>query len=311
MKHYLSLLMVFLMIGIHAQSTEPEPETTTLDSTQINEVMLYLAMADSLNGTLNYEKGEITIGDNLAKLDISENFKFLNPEETDKVLVDAWGNPPAPTLGMIIPDSVNPFGFDGWGVVITYEEDGYVKDEDAADIDFNEMLKQMQDDIIAANPDRENQGYGAYFLEDWAEQPHYDADEHKLYWALNLKFGEESNTLNYNVRILGRRGVLVLNAVSTMDQLTDVKGSMQQVMPLVAFNEGNKYSDFNPEVDKVAAYGIGALIAGKIAAKAGFFKVIGLFLAKGWKIIALVLVGIGTFLKKVFGKPKDQRDIAA
>ena len=96
-----------------------------------------------------------------------------------------------------------------------------------------------------------------------------------------------------------------------MDQLDHVREGMGDVMALVDFREGNRYADFNPGVDKVAAYGIGALIAGKAAAKAGFFKVIGMFLLKGWKLIALALIGIGVFLKKVFfGDKKEQRDIA-
>lgn len=314
MKKMLIALLMFPTLLTLAGDPEPKEESTEYDSTAMSDFLNFLIEADSLNNLLTYEKGEIAIGGELAVLQIPESFKYLNPGETDKVLVEAWGNPPRKTLGMIMPDSVNPYGYDGWGVIITYQEEGYVDDEDAQEINYDELLVDMQKDIRQANKQRISQGYGSYELMGWAEPPHYDSNEHKLYWALDLKFDEDvdQNTLNYNVRILGRKGILVLNAVSTMDQLDNVKESMGDVMALVSFNEGNRYADFNPSVDKVAAYGIGALIAGKVAAKAGFFKVLGIFLLKGWKIIAIVLVAIGAFLKKVFlGDKKEQRDIAA
>ena len=229
--------------------------------------------------------------------------------------MDAWGNPPQTTLGMIVPDSINPFGPTGWGVIITYEEDGYVEDSEAENMDYTELLEQMQADILAANGDRVEQGYEPYELAGWAEPPHYDNQTHKLYWAMDLKFGqyqdgETDNTLNYNIRVLGRNGVLVLNAVSGMSQLEEVKSDMEDVLAFVQFQEGNRYKDFDPSMDKVAAYGIGGLIAGKIAAKAGFFKVALAFLAKSWKFILIGLTLLGGFIKKVFfGKENEQRKI--
>src|SRR6266581_5803290 len=93
--------------------------------------------------------------------------------------------------------------------------------------------------------------------------PHYDSASHKLYWAKDLRFGGDSGrTLNYNIRVLGRRGVLVLNAVAAMDQLESVKRDMAKVIGFVEFNGGHRYADFIPGTDKVAEYGIAALIAG-------------------------------------------------
>ncbi len=314
MKKILTALLMFTTFIALAGDPEPNEESTAYDSTAVADFLDFLAEADSLNNLLQYQKGDIALGTDLAMLQIPEHFKYLDPKETDKILVEAWGNPPRETLGMILPDSVNPYGFDGWGVIITYQEEGYVDDDDAKEIDFDELLSDMQADIKEANKERLRQGYGSYELMGWAEPPHYDSEQHKLYWALDLKFDEDvdQNTLNYNVRILGRKGILVLNAVSTMDQLSEIHESMDDVMALVDFKEGNRYADFNPDIDKVAAYGVGALIAGKVAAKAGFFKVIGLFLLKGWKIIAIGLVAIGAFLKRVFlGDKREQRDVSA
>ncbi len=181
------------------------------------------------------------------------------------------------------------------------EEDGHVEDDDAADIDFSELLDDMRSDEEEINAARREAGYSAAWLEGWAEPPHYDAAEKKLYWAKDLRFeGEEVNTLNYNVRILGRRGVLIMNAVADIDELAEVAEGSKEILARTEFTAGNTYADFDPDLDKVAAYGIGGLIAGKVLLKAGFFKVILAFLAKGWKLIAIACVFIAGVAGKIF-----------
>jgi uncharacterized membrane-anchored protein len=140
----------------------------------------------------------------------------------------------------------------------------------------------------------------------WAEPPHYDATSHKLYWAKELKFGAaQDHTLNYAIRILGRRGVLQLNAVSSIGQLAAVKEGTPDVLAAVEFNEGHRYTDYLPGTDKAAAYGIGGLILGSAAAKAGLFKGIWLALLASKKLIFGGLVALGALVKKFLGGNKD------
>ena len=281
----------------------------------LQEYEAYYQYVDSLEQQLVYDSGSIVLGESLATIQLPEGYRYLNPSEADKILVDNWGNPPSETLGMIVPSNINPYSFEGWGVVITYEEDGHVDDEDAADIDFSELIVQMKEDVEIENEERIKLGYEPYSLNGWAEEPHYDATSHKLYWALDLQFGETEETaatLNYNVRILGREGMLVLNAVSGMDQLADVREHMSDIQNFTSFNEGNRYSDFDPSVDRVAAYGIGALVAGKLAAKTGIIKVILAFLAKGWKLILIVIAGAGAFIRRAMtGGGREKRETTA
>ena len=71
----------------------------------------------------------------------------------------------------------------------------------------------------------------------------------------------------------------------------------------VEFNQGNKYSDFNPSVDKVAAWTIGGLVAGKVLAKAGLFAII----LKFGKVIILGLAAVGgTIWKFITGKKGEE-----
>ena len=262
---------------------------------------------EQVEAQLRYQTGRITLRRGLATLDLPADFRYLDPQETDIVL-RAWGNPPGhETLGMLVPAGVRVLAPEGWGVIISFGEDGYVKDDDAAKIDYHDLLTNMQQATREANPERAKAGYATVELVGWAEPPRYDSMAHKLYWAKDLKFTDDSaHTLNYNIRVLGRRGVLVLNAVASMDRLESVRRDMAKVIGVVEFNGGRRYGDFIPGTDKVAEYGIAALIAGGLAAKAGLFKVLLGALVALKKVVVLGLVAAAAFLRKLFRrKPAD------
>jgi uncharacterized membrane-anchored protein len=263
------------------------------------------AAAEAFEKSLGYQTGKIELQGGMATIDVPADFRFIGPKSSRTLLTAAWGNPEeasADVLGMLIPANVSPLAKEGWGVVITFDDNGYVNDKDAGSMDYDKLMKEMKASDADDNAEREKQGLSRVDLVGWAEAPHYDAPAHKLYWALDLSSpGEPVHTLNYNIRILGRRGVLVLNAVSRMDQLATIKQQSQALLPAVEFKEGHRYSDYLPGTDKAAAYGIGGLILGGVAAKAGLFKLIlaGLLAAK--KIVIVAFVAIVGFFKKLFG----------
>jgi len=263
--------------------------------------------AEALAATLRFQRGEVVLKDGLATLKIPDGVEFLNGRDAHTVLVKLWGNPPMPDpLGLLMPVNAGPLNPDSWAVIITYEEEGYVKDKDAEKIDYADLLKQMQKDTRAANKEREKQGYPAVELVGWAAPPHYDKAVHKLYWAKELKFsGGNEDTLNYNIRILGRRGVLVLNAVAAMSQLPEVERNAPKILAALDFNPGNRYADFSEASgDKVASYGIAALVAGGVAAKLGLFKGLWVLLLGAKKFVIIGVVALAAFLRKLFGKNK-------
>ncbi|HEV7667622.1 MAG TPA: DUF2167 domain-containing protein [Thermoanaerobaculia bacterium] len=261
-----------------------------------------------LESELRYQTGTVQVADGKATFNLGPEFRYLDPKQSARLLTEGWGNPPgAETLGMIFPSGPSPLSAEGWGVIITYEEDGYVDDKGAEKIDYNELLGEMKKSAIEENKERTKAGYDPIQLVGWAEPPRYDKASNKLYWAKDIKFGNAPvDTLNYNIRVLGRRGVLVLNAVSTVDQLSSVKTSMQQLLPAVEFNPGHRYADFIPGKDKMAEYGIGALVVGTLAAKTGLFKVLlaGLLAAK--KFVILGIAGLGAWLRKMFKKKEPE-----
>jgi len=293
----LLLACIFSMRAPEARAQEAE-----LSPEQAEE----LAAMQAFQESLNYQSGEVSIAGAGAKLSLSENFRYLDAADTKRLLEEAWGNPPgAEVSGAIVPAGFHPFA-ENWAVIVSFEDDGYVKDEDADQIDYAEILSQLQADAAEDSRLRVESGYEAIEVVGWAEPPHYDSVAHKIYWAKELKFGEaETNTLNYNIRALGRRGVLVLNAVGSMDQLSEVSAGMQSILPLVEFEGGSRYADFDPSVDKVAAYGIGALVAGKLAAKAGLLAKFAPLLLVFKKFGVFIVAGIAGLGRALWGRRKQ------
>ncbi|MGB0797981.1 MAG: DUF2167 domain-containing protein, partial [Planktomarina sp.] len=219
------------------------------------------------------------------------------------VLSELWGNPPDPgTLGLLMPAGITPFHSGSWAVEIYFDEIGYVSDEDANDYDYTTLLTTMKADTRESSTWRTQNGYDSIELVGWAAEPFYDQENRKLHWAKELRFaGGEETTLNYNIRALGRKGVLVMNFIAGMEELAVVEQTAPQVMAMTNFTQGNTYSDFNPSIDAVAAVGIGGLIAGKVLAKTGFLVTALLLLKKFWFVLLIPLIA----LKNVIFGRKD------
>ena len=274
------------------------------------QLRIYQEYVDSIAASFTYEYGEIILENNIATINVPKGFKYLNGTESERVLTELWGNPPSgddyKSLGMLFEESSSIMSDSAIAINITYSKEGYIKDDDAKELDYDELLETMQNDIQEGNEYRTELGYEPLELVRWASQPYYDELNKKLHWAKELKFGEANiNTLNYNIRILGRKGFLELNAISSIDVLARVKENVDPILASVNFNEGHKYADFNPDIDKVAAYGIGGLIAGKLLLKAGILAKLGILLAKFWKIIAVGIIAFGAGIRKFLGSKKD------
>jgi uncharacterized membrane-anchored protein len=289
-------LIVLLFTGflattglLRAQDTTPLPEE-----------------AIKLLKGLKYQQGEIDLRGGLAKLTVPKEFNFLGPDDAETVLVKLWGNPPADEkpLGLLIPAGLTPLSSNAWVVTIDYDEDGYVKDDDAGKINYDDLLAKMQKGVAANNKARQEKGYPAITLVGWAAPPHYDAATHKLYWAKQLNFeGEKQDTLNYNIRMLGRKGVLQLNAIAGINQLAEIDAQTPQILEMVDFKEGSRYADFDPKVDQVAKYGIATLVAGGVlagAAKLGLLKGLWVFILAAKKFIIIGVIALVAFVKKFF-----------
>ena len=285
-----AVLLAFTIAPASAQEQEQEADPAEL--------------VRQFNASLHYQRGDVAVAAAHATLHLDGGFRYLASADSRRVLEELWGNPPdEDVLGMLVPGGIEITDDNSWAVVLTYSDDGYVSDEEAAKIDYSEMLKTMQEETAAANDEREKAGYGRVELVGWASPPHYDAEHKKLHWAKELSFsGAEQHTVNYDIRALGRGGYLSMNAVGGMADLASIQQGMNRVIGMVEFDSGHRYADFDESTDKVAGYGLAALVAGAAASKMGLFAKLGVLLLSLKKFAVFILVGIAALLKKLFGK---------
>jgi len=264
-----------------------------------------LAQVQQVIKNLKPQHGKISLPAAKATLDLGTAYDFYGPADARTILVDIWGNPPEEgqgILGLVMLAGKSPLD-DNWAAVITYEASGYVSDKDAAETDYNEMLAQMQEGEKDLNQQRQAQGYPGIHIVGWAEQPNYNQVNHSVIWARDLKFSDSKvDTLNYDVRTLGRSGVLSLNLISTMPKLEEVKVAAHEFAKHASFDPGARYEDFQAGVDKEAEYGIGGLIAAgagvAVAKKLGLFAILLKFLKP---ILLGLVVFFGAFKNSIMG----------
>lgn len=299
------VLLIFCVVGILPNTFADKKEDNNIVSDSIEMKSNSEAFKiDSIAASIKYQQGIFNLGERLATVKATGNFAWLDSQNGNKLLHDLWNNPSSDNLlGVIIPNDVQITDERLWAVVFTYEEDGHVKDDDAQEIKYDELLKTMKEETDAGNAERTKGGYDAMHLAGWAQTPFYDKANHKLHWAKDITVGPENiHTLNYNVRMLGRKGVLVMNIVASIDQLQEIKTKINSIMASTNFIYGNRYEDFDESNDKIAEYGIAGLIAGGVLVKTGLLAKLGFFLLKIWKAIVLAIVSAIGAIKKFFGK---------
>jgi len=302
-----ALLGLACVQAAHAQADEPTTEQRA-----------YMTRMEELVRSVHPEHGDVPLAQARATLHLGEAYYFLNAQDSRKVIVEAWGNPPDAAqgvLGMVFPAGKSFLDPEAWGAVISYEQEGHVADDDAASVDFDALLRQLKDGEAERNEARTKEGYPPMTLVGWAERPVYDKAHHSVVWARDLQVGTDpDHSLNYDVRLLGRAGVLSLNMISTMSQLNDVKAAADKFSAAVTFDSGFAYTDYVEGVDQAAGYGIGGLVAAGVGAAA--VKKLGLLavlLGFGKKIGIFVVIGIAAlwkWVKRLFGDRGATSDAA-
>ena len=298
------LMAAVLATAPLAYAQEADESVETMSPEELEAA--YRAYIDELLKDISAEHGQVALNRAPVTLTVPASVDYYDGKESRTILEDLWGNPPDDTvLGMLFPAGYSPAEAD-WGAVITYEDSGYVSDSDAASMDYDKLLKDMQAQVRLTNPELERQGYPTVQLVGWAEEPNYDAESHRIDWAKDLIFSntDGEHTLNYDMRVLGRGGVLSVNFIAPITSLDAVRAAAPDVLAIPDFNEGNKYADYR-KGDKTAGYGVAALIAGGVgvaaAKKIGLMGIALLFLKKGWILVLAAFGAAGGWLRRLFG----------
>lgn len=304
----LALAGLCLMAGASPLAAkEKPPAPTAQEQARIDQIK-------QITGSLHPQNGDVRLPGADVVLHLGDDYYFLPPDEARRVLVDGWGNPESTAtgvLGLVFPAGKS-FTDDVWGAVITFEATGYVTDEDAKSADYDELLTQLQSGEEELNARRTSEGYPAQHLVGWAETPNYDPRTHSVVWAQNIQFaGSPENSLNYDVRLLGRRGVLSLNMITGMSKLAETKTAAKSFASAAEFTPGARYADFR-KGDAEAGYGIAGLVAAGVGvAAAKKLGLLGIILAFGKKFVLLIIAlftGIGAWFRRRSGGGEEAAD---
>lgn len=170
------------------------------------------------------------------------------------------------------------------------------------------MLEQLKEGTEEQNKERASRNLPELETRGWVEKPQYDAKTHRLIWSidvLNKNEPDPNPAINYNTFQLGREGYIELTMITDLKSIDQYKPIVQELLGNIEFNEGKRYSDFNAATDKVAEYGLAALVGGIAAKKLGLLALAGALLAKFGKLIIFGAVAAGALFKGLWRK-KDK-----
>jgi len=243
-----------------------------------------------------------------AKLHLPAGKVFI-PQPQASRLIRAMGNPGehSDLQGLIFPQQSTS----NWFATLRYVAAGYVKDGDAKEWDADELLKSYREGTEDANSERLKLGAPALEIVGWAETPRYDAKTQRLVWAMASRdkgstAADNEQGVNYNTYALGREGYLSLNLVTDLKDLPQHKGEAAQLLGALEDVDGKRYADFNSSTDKVAEYGLAALVLGVGAKKLGLFALGFAFVAKFAKLFIIGGLAFGGTLAKFLRRKKPE-----
>jgi uncharacterized membrane-anchored protein len=189
-----------------------------------------------------------------------------------------------------------------WFLVFEFEDSGYVSDGEKGDLDAAALLESIQTGNKWGNEERRKRGWAEYNVVGWQEEPHYDERTNNLSWAI-IGESEGHRTVNRSVKLLGRRGVMTVTLVASPDELPAAMPAVDTLLAGYRFRPGNAYAEYVSGTDKLAEYGLTALVVGGAGAaliKSGL-------LAKFWKPLVVALAAMGAGIKRFFMGGRSSR----
>lgn len=246
--------------------------------------------------SLNWVHGPATVPiGNEATVRIPKGVRYLDNAGTSKFL-QLNGNPSADNDYTIAPEELR------WFAILEFDPAGYVSDKEKVDPDA--LFKQIKSQESEGNEQRKSLGQSGLYLDRWLTAPHYDPASHNLEWGTVMHTDSGEQVVNYTSRMLGRDGVTKAILVSDPASFSGDLAQYRTAVAGFAYQPTKRYEDHR-EGDKMAAYGLGALVAGGAAAAvvksglfAGLFAAILKFGAAFYKLIIVGVVALWAALRR-------------
>lgn len=230
-----------------------------------------------------------------ASIEIPKGFVFADAEGTKKFLEISQNIPSGNEYGMLAPKD-----FD-WFAIYKYNASGYIKDDEKTNLDADAIMESLRKGNEGSNEERKRRGWETMEIVRWTQKPHFDDVTKNLEWATEARSETGGVSMNHNTRVLGRNGYMSVILVGDVQGYASQLAVFRKSMTGFQYVPDKQYSAFRSG-DKVAEYGLTALIVGgtaAVASKTGLLK--GL-----WKLIVLAVAGVGAFLKSLFTRKEPE-----
>tara|TARA_B100001175_G_scaffold314396_1_gene323674 strand:+ start:2049 stop:2927 length:879 start_codon:yes stop_codon:yes gene_type:complete len=248
--------------------------------------------------SLNWKNGPLVFSYNEAnsKINISDSFSILEGEEAHQMLY--WLN--GTTFNYIDMYAMN--NNDRSQYMFFYSDTGYVKTDDWTDVDPNKFIKEIKENYKTSNESRKKNGQPTVLNVTWKKKPYLDGIYNSVYYALDVEWSDNTSTVEGTAIILGREGYTSAKYVGGESGYKE--NMLLNLSKIHKFNDTKEYKDWKSG-DKVAAAGIGALLATTLGVKAlkpGIIAAGLLLLKKFWFIILLPFIWLGKLFVGSFKK---------
>jgi uncharacterized membrane-anchored protein len=242
----------------------------------------------------------------IAQVEVPEGYVFVDGNGLRALLKRAGEPTSGNELGLLRPTNHS------WSVIFEFSAEGYVKDDDKNSLNADKILAEIKASNAEANKERVRNGNAPLEVVGWEQPPKYDETTHNLEWCIRGT-SEDHAILNYNTRLLGRKGVMEVVLIVDPEKLPETMPAFRNVLANYTFQTGQTYAEYRPG-DKVAKYGLAALVVGGAAvgaAKLGLFTSLLLLLKKGFKLVIVAVVAVIAAIKKFFAKIFGRRQTSA
>lgn len=233
-----------------------------------------------------------------AKIHVPDGYVFLGSADTKK-LMEIFENIPGDNEYTFAPNDLS------WWAVFEFDPVGYV--EDTETLDASSLLDTVTKGTEQSNIERRKRGWTTLSILGWRFEPRYDKQSNLLEWAFLLKDDKSGDqVINYNTRLLGRSGVMQVTLVADPNAIDAAVASFKQTIGGYTFVPGEQYAEYR-EGDRVAEFGLAALIAGgaaAVATKKGFWAAIVGFVLAAKKLIIVVAIGFFAWIGSLFKRKK-------
>lgn len=231
-----------------------------------------------------------------AKLELGPGWAFTGRRGHREWVTDNGDAPYGNERGVLQPVAWDKT----WVVFFSFDDVGYIEDAENEELDADEIYDGYRQGVKEQNKRLQAAGSTGYTLKGWKTKPHYEAATNTLEWCLIAEIDGQT-IVNHEIRILGRKGVMSATIACSPEELDRIAlKETRQALEGFSFESGESYAEYQ-KGDKIAKYGLAALVAGgslALAAKSGL-------LGKLLKpiIAGVVIVGavIAKFFKGIFG----------